>query len=466
MTRYFDETYVKNIFRGLYFITTVIILSSIAFYNKFPLVYPDTGTYLGTSISLYPPVDRAFGYSLFIRVVTWQATTWTIILFQNLIISYLIFMFLKLFIKNRQLYLIHFLSIIILLLSSSLGWVSCEIMPDIFIPAIVLVLIIFLIQEKMSWANYIVYSLLIVLFLISHFTNVLLFFTLLLSTGIIFIIKRPHHDIISFNKRFSVLLIIGIISVLFIMIYNFYFTKNFKLSTSSNVFLTAKFDDTGLLKQFLEDNCNNNDEYVLCEYKDSLPKSSNDFLWSSRSPLYGYQEPVNIVPMWLYADSAYAPIVKGILLTPKYYPKLLNDAVKHTWYQLISFKTTAGEDALRENSAPYYPYRDHYKNELEPFLNSLQNTGKLHSGVFQKVSLITVFLSLIIIFTGLFFVKLNFTLKSSTIIIAIGLLLNAFISANFSIVDHRYQSRIIWLIPLLAIVYSVMVIKKLRKAVK
>lgn len=170
--------------------------------------------------------------------------------------------------------------------------------------------------------------------------------------------------------------------------------------------------------------------------------------------------------MWLYADSAYAPIVKGILLTPKYYPKLLNDAVKYTWHQLISFKTTAGEDAFRENSAQYYPYRDHYKNELNPFMNSLQNNNKLHSGALHKIFLITVFLSLIIIFTGLFLVKLNFTLKSSTIIIALSLLLNAFISANFSVVDNRYQSRIIWLIPLLAIVYSVLIIKNLRKTVK
>lgn len=290
MTKFFDATYVKTILRILYFITTVLILSSIAFYNKFPLVCPDTGTYLGTSISLYPPVDRAFGYSLFIRIVTWQVTTWTIILFQNLIISYLIFMFLKLFFKNRQLYLIHFLSIIILLLSSSLGWVSCEIMPDIFIPAIVLVLMIFLIQEKMRWTNYIVYLLLIVLFIISHFTNVLLFFTVLMSIGIIYIIKRPHHDIFTtIKKRFSVLLIVGIISVLFIMIYNFAFTKYFKLSTSSNVFLTAKFNDTGLLKQFLDDNCITNDECVLCKYKDSLPESSNDFLWTGKSPLFGYE---------------------------------------------------------------------------------------------------------------------------------------------------------------------------------
>ncbi len=463
----FDETYIKIIFRSLYFIITVLILSSIAFYNKFPLVYSDSGTYLDTSISLYPPIDRVFGYSLFIRIVTWQATTWTIILFQNLIISYIIFIFLKLFIKNRQLYLIHFISINVLLLCSSLCWISCQIMPDIFIPAIVLVLMVFLLQEKLNRKNYFIYSLLIVLFLISHLANILLFFPVLMSIGIIFLIKRPHHDIlIIIKRRFYVLLITGIISVLFIMIYNFAYTKSFKLSTSSNVFLTAKFNDTGLLKQFLDDNCISNNEYVLCKYKDSLPESSNGFLWGSRSPLHGYKEPDEIVEHWLYADSAYAPIVKGILLTPAYYPKLVNDAVKYTWYQLISFKTTAGEVALGKNSAPYYPYRDHYKNELKPFLHSLQNTGELRSGTFQKISHITVFLSLIIILTGLFFVKQNFTIKSSTIIIALSILLNAFISANFSVVEDRYQSRIIWLIPLLAIVYSVLIIKNIRETEK
>jgi len=456
------NTYGRIVAGGFYFIVTVLILSWVAFYNKFPLLYSDSGTYLGASTSLFPPVDRVIGYSFFIRWVTWQATTWTIVLFQNLIISFIIFMFLKLFFKNKQLIGFHLLTIVVLTLCSSLCWFSCQIMPDIFTPALVLTLIVFLVSERIPKVTFIVYLFLLFVFIISHLSNVILIFFLLGSIIIFCLIKRKPKGIYARIKlRSYVLLLLGVFSVLFIMTYNYTHTRGFRTSTSTNIFLVAKFDNTGLLKMYLDDNCHTNTECVLCKYKDSLPPSSNAFLWGSRSPLYSYKEPNNIDSSWSKADALYAPVVSDILHTPKYYPKLIKDAIYGTLIELVSLRMKTWEVAFRKNSAPYYAYRDKFSNELESFTNSLQNNNKLHFEVWEMVNRIAVIISLIVIVCGMLYVKPDFVLYVSTAIIMLGILFNAFITSTLSVIDDRYQSRIVWLVPLLGIVYCIKIVVKL-----
>jgi hypothetical protein len=444
-----------------YFLVTVLILSALAFYNKLPLLYPDSGTYLINSLSQEPSLGKAMGYTFFIHLVTWQATTWTIVLFQNLIISFLIFMFLKLFFRGRQLYTFHFITIIFLTIFSSLCWFSCLIMPDIFTPAMVLGVIIFMISEKISVLQYILYLLLITLFLTSHLTILLLLFFLIVPVLAFLYLKNKPKEIISrMIRRCYALFATGMVAILILCTYNYAQGLGFKLSHTTNMMLTAKFCNTGLLKRYLDDKCKTGSECVLCQYKDSLPGSSDEFLWSDHSPLYNYKHPVSLDEPWLKAEVAYAPIVKDILSTPAYYPKLIKDAVKYTWDQMISIKISTGKIPFGVNSAPYYPYRDRFPNDLNQFFNSLQNKGNLHFGVFEIFNRLSVILSLILILIGIFYVKPDFVLWFTTAIIALSLLENAFITSVLSVVEDRYQSRIVWLLPLLAIVFLFKIILK------
>lgn len=68
----------------LYLVGTAFLIIALAFFNRYPLVYSDTGTYIRSAFTLHPPVDRPIGYSLIIRAVTWQSTLWTVVLFQKI----------------------------------------------------------------------------------------------------------------------------------------------------------------------------------------------------------------------------------------------------------------------------------------------------------------------------------------------------------------------------------------------
>ncbi|MEI6853942.1 MAG: hypothetical protein WCL06_13940 [Bacteroidota bacterium] len=448
------KVYQKILLKILYFIVTVLVLSVLAFYNKLPLLYPDSGTYLFNSSSLNPPVDKAMGYSLFIHLVTWQATTWTIVLFQNLIISWLIFMFLRLFFAGKRLYKFHVISIVILTMFTSLCWFSCLVMPDIFTPAMVLVIIIFIISEKLSLIHTIIYLSLLFIFLVSHLSHLLLLcFVLIPLLIFLFLRKKTQTTQRMMKQRCYMLIVTAVVSTLFLMTYNYRHGLGFKTSPTSNVLLTAKFCNTGILKRYLDDNCNSLSNCVLCQYKDSLPTSSDAFLWGNHSPLYHYNPPMNIDTPWLEANEAYAPIINGILSTPAYYPQLISDAIMCTWQQLIAIKVGTGKIPFGINSAPYYPYRDKFPGELDEFMQSRQNTGKLHFETVEIINRIAVLLSLLLIMLAVFYIKPDFTLWLSTAIIFLSLLGNALITSSLSVVEDRYQSRIIWLLPLLALVF-------------
>ena len=70
----------------IFFICAALLMSG-AIYNRFPLVYPDTGTYIFSAMELQAPLDRPIFYGLFLRATQalslnpwWPALAQTLIL--------------------------------------------------------------------------------------------------------------------------------------------------------------------------------------------------------------------------------------------------------------------------------------------------------------------------------------------------------------------------------------------------
>lgn len=446
-----------------YFVISVLILMSVSIYNKFPLLYPDSGTYLDRTMSLVPSPDKAIGYTLFIKCVTWQTTSWLVVIFQNIIINYLIFSVLKLFFQNKLLYFVHFITIIILSFFSSLPWFSNLIMPDIFTSATILIFILFVLQQNISRINYLLYSVFLFISIISHLSNLFILLILL----VIFLTIYAFH----FRKMFKftlnitrVVIITGVFftSWIFISLYNYSHNFGFRTSLCSNVLLTAKFNNTGLLKIYLDKECISGNENALCEFKDSLPESSDKFLWGDKSPLYFYKEPKG-TEGWLQADSLYKPIIRDIFTSPQYYSKILSDILYYTSLQLVSVKPGTGKIAFGEFSAPYYAYREKFRCDLAGFFVSRQNNNQIPFKIIDSINLLFLFLSVVIIMTGLLILKNNHKFILFILIAVAGLVANALLTSSLSVVEDRYQSRIIWLLPLSAIILAAQMVNRKKE---
>ena len=85
---------------GLILLGSIVMLR-LAFYNSFPFVYPDTGTYIRSGYELILPIDRPIFYGLFIRLLSFSTTLWNVVIFQSLITAYLIYLTLRIFINDK-----------------------------------------------------------------------------------------------------------------------------------------------------------------------------------------------------------------------------------------------------------------------------------------------------------------------------------------------------------------------------
>ncbi len=457
---YFNIGTVKAI---LYFLFSTLIICGPALFNGFPLVFSDSGMYMASSFDLMPRVSRPIGYSIFIRCFSFQRSIWPVMYAQCLIMNFLIFKAITLIVQTKLKYFVHFSIIILLVLLSSLGWYSCQIMPDIFTSGIILIIFIFISDKKLNILSSIVYLFLLVIFIISHYSNIPLTILILLSLFIMILLKPDIF--IKLKTAYLRLLFLTFsvgISMLFLMSFNYYHGKGFRMSTTSNVFTSARFAENGILKKYLNDNCGKiNNE--LCNYKDSIPDNVNDFLWSDKALLtkMGYD-----FSKWESADSILSPIIHNILSSPKYLKFLFWEGIKGTLQQLFKNDIGQGLVAFREKSAPYKEIKYKFsEDETNEFLNSLQNRGLLKFNNINLLNYVVLSFSIMIIFFGWYYEYLNRYAIILTITSMLGIVYNAAIISTLSNIGDRKQARLSWLVVLLALIILYQVVIQIRKVI-
>ena len=216
-------------------------------------------------------------------------------------------------------------------------------------------------------------------------------------------------------------------------------------------------NDIGILEPYLRENCGKH-HYRICEYKDKIP---GDFLWDySNSPLYkngGWESPQKL--------EEYSAIIKDILTSPQYGHLFLVRAVESSFTQFFCF-STGDASPQREGTPPYKAISVHFPASLKLYTNSHQWTQTLNFtfiNEFQKY--IT---GICLLFYLACFVYPSRTRKFNRVILFIlaGMFINAFVCGTFSTIAERYQSRVIWLLPLplfLILANKEFFLEKLRK---
>ena len=346
------------------------------------------------------------------------------------------------------------------MLFSSLGWYSAQIMPDIFTSFLILTIFLFIKQNALGWKAIIFYLFLFFQFVVSHSSNILISLLTLLIIFSYYLVKYRKAVPPYILKRIAYLSLVWICSIQFLMIDNYYNGMGYILSPSSNVFIAARLSETGILKEYLDDNCAKNN-YSLCKYKDSLPEQASTFLWASYGPFQ--KEKLG----WLEADKEYAPIVRGVFTTPKYLKLFLWESVKGTIEQLFQVDIGSGLCGYGAYSAPYYPIKVHLgDSDLNEFLNSEQGYRKWQFTFLNFINYFVLSISLLIISLCFYNNWITHNMKTFIKIILMGVFLNAAITASLANVYSRLQARVTWLIVFAAICCLIQIIPIMVKYVR
>jgi len=408
-----------------------------SFYNGFPIFYSDSNTYMLSGLELFFPADRPITYGLFIRIFSFNATSlWTVIFFQSLILSFLIFLTVKLLLGEKRFVLYSLIIILFLSFCTGLSWMSSQIMADIFTSITLLSLFLIVFGDTKKTTKILLYF----IFCISvsmHLSHVVLFSCLIVIILFLrnWIIPPPGR------KRTIVNLF-----VLLVLVLSAEFPMRPALDKSKYVFFMGAMVEQGIAKQYLDEYCGT-DHYMLCPYKDSLPSTCIDFVWSAKSPFYkigGWSSEVRDE----FSDITYATLTK-----PKYIKLHVIASLKATLKQIHTFDIYDGNGPFTDSTGLVYaPILKYFKPEANSYIRSKQNNWTL-KGIDFFISFYKYIVAanalLLVILLVLFRSVFTSTFKSAVVLFLFTILLSDWDLSTFSCVANRFGCKVMWLIPFL-----------------
>ena len=440
----FQQQKFKNI---LTFLGCAFCLLMPAFYSGYPIVYFDTASYVYTAASLHVPVDRPVTYGLFIKIASlFGLSLWGVIWAQTFIVVYFLRNICRKLLKNYYSNSIFCCIILALTVFTSASWYCAQIMADIFTPILVLSVIDFYLTPDLHKKQKFISFFMIAFFMEMHNSHLL--------TVLLFCVLARFYALVTQNKWFikKTMFLFGITLFSFVSIsfFNLWEGNSFRPSAGSHVFFMARMAENGVLDKFLQEYCPV-EHYNLCNYQGRTGDQAIGFIWSGDGPLAQSGG-------WDKVQKEYNTIIFRSLTRPKYLALQIYKSIEGTLRQLPQFTFIVAN--VSTSSPTYYAIEEHFPLEVK----ELRTSGQLTN---MFVPIVPFFNGLILIFTTLSLVvvialfnkreknaaTLNWNFALVIVLIFLGI--NAFISATFSTVAERLQSRLFWLLPFLCILFAI-----------
>ncbi len=256
-----------------------LLLIGAALYNQFPLVTSDSGTYILSGFKFFIPADRPIVYGLFVRHSSLAVSLWFTIIFQSLILSYLLWLTLNEFANSYVGRTGKFFIITFLVLFTGISWYSSQIMPDVFTCIGILAFALLLLSES-SLGKIVLLSVFFVGAALMHNSNSVIFSLLLILVLPFAITTKLFQNKIIKTRRFVLVLILIISAWLLAPTINYSIKGEFKTAGNPHAFLMAKFIENGAVDHYLNDVC---DSSLITSIPDSglyliSPKHSEKFI--------------------------------------------------------------------------------------------------------------------------------------------------------------------------------------------
>ena len=432
----------KNI---LIVLINALVFLSTAFYNKFPLLDWDSGTYILSGYNGVIPWDRPILYGLLLRLFSFGISLWCVVFIQAILLSYLLLELIK---KLTSVYP-HYLSLVIVLvlnISTSVGIHAGFIMADITTALSFLLVLLLLLESNRT--KVVLYSIGLIAMLPGHLSNV---YSVLVFVILVAILKGLRFfKTISWTSILRIPMTLAI-SVFFLTSINFLFSGEVYISKASHVFFMGRLSENGILKSFLDKNCDTQ-KYKICKYKDSLPDQAVDFLFLPNSPL-------NQEGGWAKNKVEYSDIIKKTFQDKDLLMLHMKSSSSATLKQFFEIKIPDGYPSCDEGSPPFEVIKMYLPFELNGVRESVQYSGKLSFVRFNMLHQIMFVLSLVLVvfYLGQSMIKGKIdALFYVACFVLLLLLSNAFVCGTFANVVSRLQNRISWMLVFVAsmVVYS------------
>lgn len=421
----------------IYIFLSTLILMSAAIWNRFPLIYPDVGTYIASGFMPEMPIDRPITYGIFMWLTSLGGTSlWGTVFAQALMTVLVIRYFLKGIADSF--FDDSFLPIGVGLLTvfTGIAFPVGQLIPDFATPVMLLSLLMLVAQVPLEKPAKRILYLFFFLTNAMHISHILLNISLLSLFGLFIGVRRKHYPFLKFRP----------IGILFLLCVLGIGTMGAPLSKSSHVFRMGTLVHNHILQPYLTEKCPTH-HYRLCDFEQQIPHDFDAFVWGKTSPLYQIG--------WRESKSEFRTILFDIYTTPKYLKQIISTSFRNTIKQLQTFQIGEGNLPFA-TSEPFIQTMEQYCHTSMAYTRSRQfQTIPFIPKSLHDLHTIIVLLSFLgVILYGLrswnrdLFKKPIFLLILGILVI---LLTHAWVIATFSLPQNRFGCRVIWLLPLCGI---------------
>lgn len=419
-----------------------------AIYNRFPFLYPDSMTYLddghilAAALFLHRYASyygmRSLIYGLGILPLHWNGNPWPVVGMHALVTAYMLWLVVRSFalIKTGWKYLA-----IVTLLSffTSASWYVSVIMPDILGGCLYLAIYLLVFaRETLSRVERFVVYVIAWFAVCAHATHLLLAGGLVLVLAAFFLLRRQRLGTVARSLR-EVVVVLALAFVAQLSL-NVYLYGRPTLDADRPAYLMARIIADGPGRTYLDQHCQEQD-WAICQRLNQVTGDPDQFLWGDDG-------------VWQNADQETQERLRReempfVLATIRAYPRQqLARSAHNFWAQLKLF----GVEDFDPSGYILVVFDSTLPGQRSAYLHGRQVNNAMPLDFFNTMQFWVVIASLLAI-AGLapFVLRRNSSrLIGLTVILVFIVLANALIAGTMSMVDDRFQARIVWLLPLLA----------------
>ncbi len=447
-TLYASRQNFRPIWRSGEVLAGALLMTWPALYNGYPLLYPDSMSYLEDGRLVARALflhrfsadygGRSFIYCLGILPLHWNVTPWPIVALNALLTAYVIWLVVR-SILPWQTVTRYLVLVVLLSLLTSLGWFASLIMPDILGP--VLYLCIYLLvfaRETLSRAERLTVIPIAWWAVASHATHLMLAAGICVLSGLLLVLRRQSMRC-RLRAVGEVAMIVLVAAAAHLVLHSHLYGKP-SLNGKRLPFLMVRVIADGPGRWYLEQHCGEV-KLAICDHAHNLPDNADDFLWTADGIWQSASEETR--------ERLRQEEIPLVWATLRAYPReQLSKSAANFWDQLMTFDL----EIFRPNEWILQVFDRVLPGERSSYLRSRQTRGALPHEFFTSVQNWTVIASLVVIgvFTPRKWRSWPPRLIGLGVVIVSTVVANAFVTGMLSMVENRFQSRVIWLLPLLA----------------
>jgi hypothetical protein len=335
-----------------------------AFWNGYPLIFADTGTYLGQALLIYLGWDRPPFYSVFLFATHWRLTLWGPILAQGLIVAHLLGVCLRVLGQPNPWLLLPVAFLLGVL--TGLPWFAAQLMPDMFTGVVVLALWLLGFRAELLSRGERLWMLLLATAAIAfHQSHLPLALGLALCGGALLLVWRGARPALIGTTRMAAPIVAVVVALLAV---NFAAHGRASPSPFGSVFLATRLIYDGPGMDMLRRACPEAG-WRVCPALDRLGAGHNAFLWEPTSPLH-----TELGGPKRWGAEASAIVSETLRQAPG---AVVLGILGNTWRQFFLLDTGDGLEPWPGVPGPEPLIARFFPHELRRFLDSRQQKGLL-----------------------------------------------------------------------------------------